>query len=60
MEDHFWTIIGALTIIAALMANHPLRPQQTAALEMRIADTFNNLVQVVSCDRNCAADATTP
>ena len=44
MTDQFWNVIGALTIVAALAASHPLRASQTDLLQERLASGWHEML----------------
>ena len=48
MPDQFWNIIGALTIFAALIASHPLRPGAADRLEARLEQNLQEMM-AASC-----------
>ncbi|HXP30614.1 MAG TPA: hypothetical protein VN832_05965 [Stellaceae bacterium] len=48
MPDQFWNIIGALTIFAALIASHPLRPSAADELEARFEQGLQEML-ATSC-----------
>jgi hypothetical protein len=44
VPDQFWNVIGALTIVAAMAASHPLRASQTDLLQERLASGWHEML----------------
>ena len=64
MPDQFWNIIGALTIFAAMIASHPLRPataeQFEARFEARLQEMMAQPCDPMSAWNSCSTNAWIP